>query len=626
MNKFLFLKARDKPHYERALHRLRERGPRMLPMHPDRITLLSDPENFLFFVAFERTDTGGFHKRYTALGDKRLFAIDGLAYTRDIRFGTHYAADVERAWTHGDDAVQSLHGTWALGQYRQSSGARFLSDFTGMTPLFYWRDARYFAVSPRQQLLAHICGEGEWDLVGLSWLAGQANLMGDRTAFRNVFHLPPQWSLSISATASDLNPRLEPREIWSDKPDPTIRDSELRQAESAFISHFDALSALPIHDCKIDITGGLDSRLVAAGAMSSQLRSRVRALSTHGPENGHEIQVGREVAAKLGVPHEAATPKAPHLAPEEILAKLRASVFRYEAGICPSDGLINPARSSRSVLTGAAGEIYRRHCKPHLQTNIRSTGELLSCFKSYHQKTDPLALERRSFRRHQEQFMQRLALRYAREGADLNDITDIFFMRYRLPLWNGILLNNIYSTLRLYPLVDYRCAKFAFQKGYRFRVSDRLHFELLIRINPELAAMPFLQFVWPEHLQKRAHDYGVTVADQPFKVSGTHHLRQKSPILEAMMGPGWELARQYLLDAPNSRLWDILDRTAVEQRFRIGSGDLKGVVGPKQIFAALGMQCALTGDMKEERQAAPPSSVHFDGDAAAVFGAPECAT
>lgn len=581
--------------------------------------MLTDPERNIFFVAFERTDTGGFEKHYTRLDSDSIFAIDGLAYEQDTTFGPAYASAIEQRWQSHESILQSMHGTWALGRYAASSGAEFLSDFTGMTPLFYWRDACFLAVSPRQQLLAHICGQGEWDLIGLSWLTGQANMMGARTAFRNVFHLPPQWGLIVNDSPGNLKPRFEKREIWTDTVDPTVRDPELRIAENAFRTHFDALSALPIPEFNIDITGGLDSRLVAAGAASSQLFNRIKALRTHGPHDGHEIQVGRAVAKSLGLPHEAATPTAQHLAPLQILDKLRASVFRYEAGICPSDGLIAPSRTSRTVLTGAAGEIYRRHCKPHLKLCLKGMSDLLATFQNYHQQTDPLALERRSFRRYQKQFLQTLARQYAIQGADLNDVSDIFFMRYRLPLWNGVLLNNIYGSLRLYPLVDIQCARLAFEKGHRFRISDRLHFELLIRINPQLAAMPFLQFAWPEALRARARDYGVAVASSPFEVTGAHRLQQKSPILDAMMGTGWDVARQYLLDSPNSRIWEILSRPAVEQRFQLGSADLKGVVGPKQIFAALGIQCALTGDMVTDKQGAIPETVALHGAAKAHF-------
>lgn len=91
--------------------------------------------------------------------------------------------------------------------------------------------------------------------------------------------------------------------------------------------------------------------------------------------------------------------------------------------------------------------------------------------------------------------MQELATSYHRQGVALNDVTDIFFMRYRLPLWNGVMMNNIFGAVRGYPLVN--GPKYAFSKGYRTRAGDRIHFELMLRINPALCAMQLLKFAWP---------------------------------------------------------------------------------------------------------------------------------
>jgi hypothetical protein len=63
-----------------------------------------------------------------------------------------------------------------------------------------------------------------------------------------------------------------------------------------------------------------------------------------------------------------------------------------------------------------------------------------------------------------------------------------------------------------------------------------------------------------------------------------------------MMNEGWGIVRSYLLDTQNSRLWDILDRRAFEQVLNRKSGSIQSVIESKQIFAAVGMQCALQAD------------------------------
>jgi hypothetical protein len=77
---------------------------------------------------------------------------------------------------------------------------------------------------------------------------------------------------------------------------------------------------------------------------------------------------------------------------------LRSSVFRYESSICPSDGLVLSEPRSRIAVTGAAGEIYRRHCKAHCDVQLKSRAALIDLFADYHQRTDPLEIERSEIR------------------------------------------------------------------------------------------------------------------------------------------------------------------------------------------------------------------------------------
>jgi hypothetical protein len=110
--------------------------------------------------------------------------------------------------------------------------------------------------------------------------------------------------------------------------------------------------------------------------------------------------------------------------------------------------------------------------------------------------------------------MQKLAAEFHDQGVALNDVTDVFFMRYRLPLWNDTLLNNIYVSVRFYPLVNYKVARYAFAKGHEARIRDRIHFELLLAVNPTLCAMPFLNFAWPKDYKVLASARGVTLPEK----------------------------------------------------------------------------------------------------------------
>jgi hypothetical protein len=596
VNKFLLVKAGNRDSYEAAKAKLRERALDLLPFHPDRIRIREFEQSLVLFANFEITETGGFAKHHVATTDDATFAFDGLPYSQALDPAKNWAKQLDASWRDDQKIIEETYGTWAFARFHRHLGGAVISDFSGMTPLFYWHDKDYLAISPRQMLLSGICGDLEYDIERMAWLTGQANLIGDAAVWKNVRHLPPQWTLSFSARPSDLTFQVQRREIWSSEIDETPDEARVAFICESMLAQCEVLSRLPLPPLRIDITGGLDSRLVAALANASSLRHRIECLQTSGTEDDAEVQVGKSVAAALGLRHLVKLPAPSSVTPDGVLDGIRASAFRYEASICPSDGFVGTSRKSHLVLTGSAGEIYRRHCKPHMGVHLGSRDELHSLFSDYHQKTDPLGIQKPWLTLQQQRSMQELATGYHGAGVALNDVTDVFFMRYRLPLWNGIMMNNIFGAARAYPLVNYFAAKYAFSKGYRARVGDRIHFELMLKVNPGLCAMPFLKFAWPPEYRAHAARAGVAVAASPYPVTAAAGRKAAVSRAATMMGEGWDLARAYLLDRKDSDLWQVIDRPRVEQVFRDGSSGFRGVVPGKQIFSLLGMQAALCGD------------------------------
>lgn len=182
-------------------------------------------------------------------------------------------------------------------------------------------------------------------------------------------------------------------------------------------------------------------------------------------------------------------------------------------------------------------------------------------------------------------------------------------------------MNNIFNATRVYPLVNYQAAKYAFSRGYLARVRDKLHFEIMLQINPSLCAFPFLGFTWPEEYRNYAASRGVTLADAPFPVEGSASLSQSSNNLSVMSTVGWDEARAYLLDSSSSRLWEIIDRARLEAVFERGPGSIKGVVGMKQIFSLLGMQAVLNDDIVRQPDGDLNQAPTLDGATAKeIFG------
>lgn len=622
LNKFLIVKAKDSAALQRVKARLKERAFDLLPYHPDRIRVREFSESNVLFANFEITDTGGFAKHHVATTERTTFAFDGLPYSEQLDVNGNWAEQFMRTWTDDQTTIESVYGTWAFARFDAVQGGRVLSDFTGMTPVFYWHDNEFLAISPRQMLLAGVIGDLEYDLQTMAWLTGQANLIGDKAVWKGVKHLPPQWSMTFSPKPGDLDIAFERREIYADTIDPNPDEGLLEGVKNSMLAQCEALARLPFSSIKMDITGGLDSRLVLALASQTSLKSKIENLSTYGTEENHEIQIGRAIAQSVGIPHVARvlTPNA--VDPLRIIGHVRSRMFRYEASICPCDGHADGARHSRVVVTGSAGEIYRRNCKPHLHIDLKSESELYELFGDYHQKTDPLGVEMPWVADWQRAAMRGYAMDYWRAGAHLNDVTDIFYMRYRLPLWNGMMMNNIHGAARVYPLVNYFAAKYAFSRGSKARVGDRIHFEIMLKVSPALCAMPFLNFVWPKEYRDYAAEKGVHVSERPYAARGPNTLAQQVGQIDALVGPGWNMAMDYILGEQNSPLWDVIDKAAVERVAKEGSSGFRGVVPAKQIFSLVGMQAALSGDVIRDLDGKADAPPVLDGRTAQEIFSP----
>jgi len=621
MNKFLLVKAANRGLFESLKKNLREHALASLPYRPDRIRVRLWPESNVLFAQFEASNSAGFNKHYVATKNSHTFAFDGLPYWATLDLESNWAEQLDALWRSDSQALNNVFGTWAFARFGfGDGGGRVLTDFTGMTPLFYWSDVSYLGISPRQSLLARSCGGGDIDVEALAWLTGQANIIGDKAVWRGVRHLPPQWTLEFNDREGDLSFVTHKREIWThrDQLHPSIHCVDFDALAHALSTQCDALSKLPISNISIDITGGLDSRLVAAIASESNLAARIKCLQTSGHDDSPDVVVGAEVANALGFPHVVNTPARANQSAASIRQRMLEGVTRFEASICASDSLVSQATSSRVIFTGSAGEIYRRHCKPHMNVSIRNLVELDEAYQGYHQKTDPLGIQVAATTELQSRTLRELARGLHDDGAEFNDISDIFFMRYRLPLWNGIMMNNIFGGVRIYPLVSIGVAREAFKTGYGSRISDRIHFELLLRIAPQLLALPFYGKVWPAEFREHAASRGIDVSSIALAPPAADKLRKTYNWLDVLKDNVWDFVDEMVLPHRESDLWAIIDREKLGS-LALERKALTSITQIKQVAALIGMQAALCDFGILAQDGALQADIKLDGHGAQIL-------
>ena len=97
-----------------------------------------------------------------------------------------------------------------------------------------------------------------------------------------------------------------------------------------------------------------------------------------------------------------ASPAEPALDPGVVWRRLRQHAYRFEAIVCPWDGMTDPLRNTFLTIKGFGGEFYRRaqfgaeSYRParFRLTEITTMETMVSMFADYHQPHDPIGVLR----------------------------------------------------------------------------------------------------------------------------------------------------------------------------------------------------------------------------------------
>ncbi len=108
---------------------------------------------------------------------------------------------------------------------------------------------------------------------------------------------------------------------------------------------------------ELSLTGGQDSRLVAAALAAAGVPVRAR---THGFADHPDVRGAAEIARRLGISHEVRAPAAPD-ARIDVATRLRATVLVADGMLSAFENVGRPDRSPSSVVTagGHGGELLR---------------------------------------------------------------------------------------------------------------------------------------------------------------------------------------------------------------------------------------------------------------------------
>ena len=404
---------------------------------------------------------------------------------------------------------EKVGGTFSLGMLDSECVSAF-ADFSGYNSCFYLITNDYFAVGNLPELVAAFRpgfpDKHEVDTKTLSWVAATTMVIGDQTPFAGVRRL--RTGHRIDAKLGERPFSVNGVRVTPFSPMHFDRLAGLDSFESVeFDRHIEAMRTR-VRWCRDQgirfqshLTGGRDTRAIAAILAGSGHIGAVTEFVTNRSETNGDVMLARELAPALGIadrhtvrPGSKVVEK---LGATQFVDALARSAFVFGAQLTPFDGRSRPSSSGGDFATimGGGGEIYRQEWGPAgILGGPNAVTNALSLFARY-DKLDIMSEACRDF--HESVVAQELG--YLKDLGAVN-LTCAYYLEERLANWGCAHFSN--STATQYPLLlDFDLARSVFGLS---DVAEHVHFEILRRCDESLLRIPFLNNRWSPETESRA--------------------------------------------------------------------------------------------------------------------------
>jgi asparagine synthase (glutamine-hydrolysing) len=346
---------------------------------------------------------------------------------------------------------------------------------------------------------------------------------------------------------------------------------------------------------ELSLTGGKDSRLIAAALTAARVPFRAR---THGFATHPDVVVAAMIAARLGVEHVVTEPKPPGAgqAPDEaaLLGRLRSAVLVSDGMLSAYEniGTPDPHFAAEPVQAGGhGGELLRGGYAPAAWHNRRSPGQARAWS------------EARGIELFRRMTTRRLGLlRPAVAGEYLASLTsyavalprgplralDHFYLVNRAGRWSATARQAyLMRSPLLQPFFSDHVIRAARAVPLSDRITDRLHREVLAVLCPDLLEVPLAGGGWKSG-PRNALGAGPAAGARP----------AASPDWRRYYGQEMaQFLRDYTLDlGGKSPMFDIVRRQAAERVLRPPHTD------PDAVWALATLAALLSGDWLNARE------------------------
>jgi asparagine synthase (glutamine-hydrolysing) len=215
------------------------------------------------------------------------------------------AADIlhgeSRALSRAARWIEQIDGDFVLViQERRSRDVVIFNDFLGRLPLYVYRTDSILIVSRDLSLIMRLKGRVVFDRLALAEHLLYGYPLGPRTLFNGIERVPASAAFQVRRKAKQtiLSSLLVP----SAASDPRVTRETLKHKARDISSAFAQASAVRIgrsQGTALSLSGGLDSRSVAAALSGDQLPFRAVTFGSGRPDQANEVRIAAKVAAVL---------------------------------------------------------------------------------------------------------------------------------------------------------------------------------------------------------------------------------------------------------------------------------------------------------------------------------------
>jgi hypothetical protein len=546
-----------------------------LPFHPDERIVWRSPDKSVAFLGWQAfTEVAGIGSHWLS-DDRGVTAFTGHCWPRDTGWahgtGQSWASQL-RTWLRTapplPDSREALFGQFTIISLDAAGVGWIVPDWAGAEQLFAAESDEITACSNRATLCAQAITPAGIaplrSLTGAGWLICEGWMLDRDSGYWEVERPPAGSAVRIERGrgAQVIEPGRSPLLPAPDEPSATY-DELLAEAERDLRATVRAIAALPVEDRMLSLSGGKDSRTLAALILSEGLQDRFR-FATHGSPERADAIAAKAVATRFGL--DWSLRDMADRSAEDELENVLLHTWLMEGMTSAWGAFVRPAFSPNLTVTGVAGEGLRWGPIASSGGGASTTEDILAGLRKT-SPIDPLRVLRPDARDYYRGFVRDWVDRMVDDGIPLNSIPSIFKQEPLVHSRNGP--DYTWSPrLRINPYVAPSCLRSNHRLPIEQRPDYRFHLDLQRRCNIELSKMPFAESTWPEAAYRQLPD-----AEDYRRIQPVYSLDAKGRTWRQRRYPDYRrLIEPFLLDRDNP-IHALLDYDRLVDRIATGDAN-----------------------------------------------------